>query len=63
MTHGVAENFAPHFAPSPTFVDQWIEQQFPNPQVAGPIHGEDAKTLCRQVGCHKYQGTEARHGR
>ena len=43
MTQGVSANFAPHFAPSPAFVAQWIEQRFPKPQVAGPIPAEGAK--------------------
>jgi hypothetical protein len=43
MTQGVAANFAPHFAPSPAFVAQWIEQRFPKPQVAGPIPAEGAQ--------------------
>ena len=38
MAQGVAANFAPHFAPSPAFVAQWIEQRFPKPQVACSIH-------------------------
>ena len=42
MTQGVSANFAPHFAPSPAFVAQWIEQRFPKPQVAGPIPAEGA---------------------
>ena len=42
MTQGVAANFAPHFAPSPAFVAQWIEQRFPKPQVVGPIPTEGA---------------------
>ena len=45
MTQGVAANFAPHFAPSPAFVAQWIEQRFPKPQVAGPIPAEGARCL------------------
>ena len=32
-----SELLAPHFAPSPAFVAQWIEQRFPKPQVAGSI--------------------------
>ena len=43
MTQGVAANFAPHFAPSPAFVAQWIEQRFPKPQVAGSIPAEGAR--------------------
>ena len=43
MTQGVSANFAPHFAPSPAFVAQWIEQRFPKPQVAGPIPAEGAR--------------------
>ncbi len=42
MTQGVAANFAPHFAPSPAFVAQWIERRFPKPQVACSIHAEGA---------------------
>ena len=38
----MAANFAPHFAPSPAFVAQWIEQRFPKPQVVGPIPTEGA---------------------
>jgi hypothetical protein len=40
--HDVSANFAPHFAPSPAFVAQWIEQRFPKPQVAGSIPAEGA---------------------
>ena len=43
VMHDVSANFAPHFAPSPAFVAQWIEQRFPKPQVAGPIPAEGAK--------------------
>ena len=43
VMHHVAANYAPHFAPSPAFVAQWIEQRFPKPQVAGPIPAEGAK--------------------
>ena len=42
MAQSVSANFAPHFAPSPAFVAQWIEQRFPKPQVAGPIPAEGA---------------------
>ena len=42
MTQSVSANFAPHFAPSPAFVAQWIEQRFPKPQVACSIHAGGA---------------------
>ncbi len=42
IAQGVAANFAPHFAPSPALVAQWIEQRFPKPQVACSIHAEGA---------------------
>ena len=45
MAQGVSASFAPHFAPSPAFVAQWIEQRFPKPQVVGPIPTEGAKWL------------------
>ena len=45
MAQGVAANFAPHFAPSPAFVAQWIEQRFPKPQVVGPIPTEGAHSF------------------
>ena len=45
MTQGVSANFAPHFAPSPAFVAQWIEQRFPKPQVVGPIPTEGASNF------------------
>gem|GEM_PF-2119334 len=40
-------NFAPHFAPSPASVAQWIEQRFPKPQAAGsiPAGGASCATL------------------
>ena len=38
MTQSVFATFAPHFAPSPAPVAQWIEQRFPKPQVACSIH-------------------------
>ena len=38
VIHGVFATFAPHFAPSPAPVAQWIEQRFPKPQVACSIH-------------------------
>ena len=38
----VSANFAPHFAPSPAFVAQSIEQRFPKPQAAG-------SDSCREV--------------
>jgi hypothetical protein len=31
MTQSVFATFAPHFAPSPAPVAQWIEQRFPKP--------------------------------
>ena len=55
MTQGVSANFAPHFAPSPAFVAQWIEQRFPKPQVAGPIPAEGARTVSVSVACHMPQ--------
>ena len=51
VMHGVAANFAPHFAPSPAFVAQWIEQRFPKPQVAGPIPAEGAKYCVCVIKC------------
>jgi hypothetical protein len=33
VMHNVSANFAPHFAPSPAFVAQWIEQRFPKPML------------------------------
>jgi len=33
VMHDVAANFAPHFAPSPAYVAQWIERRFPKPLV------------------------------
>ncbi len=50
MTQGVSANFTPHFAPSPAFVAQWIEQRFPKPQVAGSIPAEGATNTLRV--CH-----------
>ena len=38
MTQSVFATFAPHFAPSPAPIAQWIEQRFPKPQVACSIH-------------------------
>ena len=38
VMQGVSANFAPHFAPSPAPVAQWIERRFPKPQVACSIH-------------------------
>ena len=49
MTQGVPANFAPHFAPSPAFVAQWIEQRFPKPQVVGPIPTEGASNFPHSV--------------
>ena len=43
VMQGVSANFAPHFAPSPASVAQWIEQRFPKPQVAGSIPAEGAR--------------------
>ena len=42
MTRRVSANFAPHFAPSPAPVAQWIEQRFPKPQVACSTHAGGA---------------------
>ena|GEM_PF-2479505 len=49
MVLDVSANFATHFAPSPAFVAQWIEQRFPKPQVACSIHAEGAKILHREI--------------
>ena len=44
MTQSVFATFAPHFAPSPAPVAQWIEQRFPKPQVACSIHAGGTKS-------------------
>ena len=70
---GVSANFAPHFAPSPAPVAQWIEQRFPKPQVACSTHaggaieiGVQRKIGYAQPGFGKNRGTCAhgvlRHG-
>ena len=47
MTQSVFATLAPHFAPSPAPVAQWIEQRFPKPQVACSIHA--GGTMCTNM--------------
>ena len=54
MTQSVFATLAPHFAPSPAPVAQWIEQRFPKPQVACSIHAGGAAEILVNTGVSAY---------